>query len=204
MKKLIVILIVVPLLALIGYTAFVYEQAHSITGSVSVINNSQNQQAKEKYIPRIPTPQEFPEQPESAVPAAVQPYIGTWVVTSSIAGHVEWPAVGADTYGIGKTITIEPNYFSNDSQMFPQSMRNPQYSVIYPDAHDFQISFPYIGDVGGAGGLGLYDGVETLVVNDHGITPNPSPEYNFATVYLMGGGIIVDSNGVFFRCVRKK
>lgn len=204
MKKLIVILIVVPLLALIGYTAYVYEQAHSITGSVSVINNSQNQQTQKKYIPRIPTPTQFPVQPESPVPAEVQPYIGTWVVTSEQVGHVEWPAVGSSTYGVGKTITIEPNLFENNSEMYPETMKNPQYTMIYPNAEDFQISFPYIGDVGGAGGLGLYDGIATIAVNDHGITPNPSPEFNFGTIYLSGGGIIVDSNGVFFRCVRQK
>ncbi|MGL5575031.1 MAG: hypothetical protein ACRDCW_05690 [Sarcina sp.] len=204
MKKLIVILIVVPLLALIGYTAYVYEQAHSITGSVSVINNSQNQQTNQKYIPRIPTPSEFPEQPESPVPAAVQPYIGTWVVTSEIVGHVEWPAVGSQTYGVGKTIIIEPNLFENNSEMYPESMKNPEYTMIYPNSQDFQVSFPYIGDVGGPGGLGLYDGIATIAVNNHGVTPNPSPEYNFGTIYLSGGGIIVNSNGTFFRCVRQK
>lgn len=205
MKKLIVILIVVPLLALIGYTAFVYEKAHSLTGSVSVINNnSQGQQQQKKYIPRIPTPTLFPEQPESPVPAAVQPYLGTWVVTSEQVGHVEWPAMGSDTYGIGKKIIIEPNLFENNSEFYPEKMKNPQYTMIYPNAENFLVSFPYIGDVGGAGGLGLYDGMATIAVNNHGITPNPSPEFNFGTLYLSGGGIIVDSNGRFFRCVRQK
>lgn len=202
MKKLVAILIVIPLLALIGYTAYIYQKAQSISGSVNVINNEQAQTAQ-KYIPRIPIPTQFPEQPESAVPADVQPYLGTWV-TTSIVGHETYPAPEANTYGVGKTITIEPNYFNNNSQMFPQAMKNPQYSIIYPDSAAFNESFPYVGDVGGAAGLGLYDGVETLVVNNHGITPNPSPNYNFAAVYLMGGYIVVDSNGVFFRCSRQK
>lgn len=202
MKKILIGLVLLGLLALIGYTGYVYEKAHSISGSVSVINNAQVQ-TKQKYIPRIPLPTEFPEQPASPMPAAAEPYVGTWVVTSEV-GRETYPAPEASTYGVGKTITIEPDYFNNNSQMFPQEMKNPQYSIIYPDAAAFQTSFPYIDDVGGAGGLGLYDGVETLVVNNHGITPNPSPNYNFAAVYLMGGYIIVDSNGVFFKCVRQK
>lgn len=198
MKKLIVILIVVPLLALIGYTAFIYVQAHEMTGSVSVINNAQAQ-AKQNYIPRIPIPTEFPEQPESPVPAAVQPYIGTWVVTSEILGREEYPAPMAQTYGIGKTITIEPNYFNNNSEMYPQAMKNPHYSIMYPTAEGLRISFPYKG----SGLNAIYPGIETLVVNNHGITTNPAPRYNFADLYLTGGSIMVNSNGVLFRCIRQ-
>lgn len=199
MKKLIVILIIVPLLALIGYTAYVYHQAHDIAGSVSIINNAQAQ-PKQKYIPRIPVPTQFPEQPASPVPAAVEPYLGTWVVTSKV-GQEEFPAPMADTYGVGKTIVIEPDYFNNNSEMYPQAMKNPQYSIMYPTVQGLDTSFPYRsgGDLGA-----IYPGIETLVVNNHGITPNPAPRYNFADLYLDGGSIIVNSNGVLFRCVRQK
>ena len=199
MKKLIVILIIVPLLALIGYTAFIYVQAHEMTGSVSVINNAQAQ-AKQNYIPRIPIPTQFPEQPESPMPAAAAAYAGTWVVTNEVVGHEEFPAPMAQTYGVGKTIIIEPNYFNNNSEMYPQSMKNPHYSIMYPSAEGLSVSFPYKG--GGAMGA-IYPGIETLVVNAHGITTNPAPRYNFADLYLDGGSIIVNSNGYLFRCVRQ-
>lgn len=202
MKKVLIIIVLIALAGLIGYTGYVYVKAESISNNLTVINNQQSQPTQ-KYIPEIPMPTEFPEQPASPLPAAVQPYVGTWVTVAAV-GHETYPAPMANTYGLGKTITIQPDFYENNTEMYPESMKNPQYSIIYPNASDFQVSFPYIQDVGGAGGLGLYDGVETLVVNNHGITPNPSPEYNFGTVYLMGGYIIVDSNGVFFKCERQK
>ncbi|WP_066870165.1 hypothetical protein [Clostridium mediterraneense] len=195
MKKLIIAAIV-ALLILIGFTAYIYNKAHSAP-KVTFINNEQ-QQPSQKYIPRIPTPAYFPEQPASPVPAAVEPYLGTWVV-KSITGIGYYPATNATTYGVGKTITIEPDYFNNDCEMYPEAMKNPQYSVIYPSAEDLINSY----HLGSAAQVGLYGGVPTLVVNRHGSPPNQDPKFNFGDVYLMGSYIIVNSNGVFFRCVRK-
>lgn len=198
MKKLIAIPIVI-LIILLGYTGYVYYKAHTLSGNVEIVNNAPAQ-PKEKYIPRIPTPTQFPTAPESPVPADVQPYLGTWVLTNVI-GQETYPALGAAKYALGKTVTIEQNLYENNSEFYPEKLVNPQYTMIYPNASDFRISFPYLGS---AADLGVYDGIPTIAVNQHGITPNPSPEYNFGTVYLEGGHVIIDANGVFFSCERQK
>lgn len=197
MKKFIIAAIV-ALLLLIGFTTYVYVQAHEAP-PVQVVNNEQSTGPAKKYIPRIPTPSYYPTPPASPVPAGVSQYFGTWVA-QSVVGAITYPAVNSSTYGIGKTIVIEPNIFTNNTEMYPQSIPNPQYNIIYPSTQQLIYSHPQSGD---PSQWGIYGGIPTLVVNKHGVEVNQDPKFNFGNVYLEGNSIIVNSNGAFMRCVRK-
>lgn len=200
MKKFIIAAIV-ALLILVGFTTYVYVKAHEAP-PVQVINNEQSTGPATKYIPRIPVPSYFPAAPASPIPAGVSAYFGTWVATS-VVGRITYPAVNASTYGIGKTVVIEPNIFTNNTEMYPDSTPNPQYNIINPSTQQLIYSHPQ-SQTKGVSQWGIYGGIPTLVVNQHGVKVNLDPKFNFGNVYLDGDSIIVNSNGAFMRCVRKK